>query len=269
MGPLQGRRIVVTRAREGNSRLCGSLRALGAEVLEVPTIRIVPPLSYEQLDAALARLHDYQVLLVTSANTARVLGERKPAPWESQPWTVAVGPSTAEALRAAGLRVDRQPQPSVAESVVRELAPGARGKRMLLPQAAVARDVLPDALREAGATVDVVEAYRTVLDETSRDALAEIFSTGAQPVDAVTFTSSSTVENFWALLGQAAGGALTSARACSIGPITSATLRQHGVEPAVEAENYDVPGLVAAMLRVLGDRGLVESETTDPSLRSG
>lgn len=250
MAPLWGRRVVVTRAREGNSGLADSLRALGATVLEVPTIRFVPPLSYKPLDAALARLAEYDVLLVTSANTARVLVERKKTPWETQPFTVAIGPATADTLRGAGLRVDLQPKPSVAESVVRELAPGARGKRMLLPRAAVARDVIPEALRGAGATVDVVESYRTVLDEQSRPLLAGAFAPGASPVDAVTFTSSSTVENFWALLGPAAGPALAIAKACSIGPITSATLRRFGVEPAVEAEDYDVAGLVAAVLRL-------------------
>ncbi len=247
--PLQGKRIVITRTREQASVLAGALRELGAEVLEVPTIRIEPPESYAPLDAALARIADYDVLLLTSANTARMLGSRRPAPWAAQPFTVAVGPATADALRSAGLRVDLQPEPAIAESVVRELAPEARGKRMLLPRAAVARDMLPDALREVGATVDVVEAYRTVLAEKSQALLAAAFE---RPVNALTFTSSSTVENFFALLGEnTAQAVLRTSRACSIGPITSRTLRAHGVEPASEAGTHDVGGLVRAVCSLL------------------
>ena len=244
---------MVTRTREQSSTLAVSLRALGADVLEVPTIRLVPPASYAPLDQALARLAEYDVLLVTSANTAQVLARRRPPPWGScQPWTVAIGPATAQALRQLGLRVDLQPMPAIAESVVRDLAPTAAGKRMLLARAAVARDLLPDTLRQAGATVDIVEAYRTVLAEESRPLLQAAFAPGAEPVDAVTFTSSSTVENFFALLGaDAARHALHSSRACSIGPITSEALRAHGIEPAVEATEHDVTGLLAAVRRAL------------------
>ncbi len=246
---LSGRRIVVTRTREQGSKLVEGLRALGAEVVEAPLIRIEPPASYAALDAALARIATYDALLVTSANTARVLAERILPPWAVQPYTVAVGPATAAALRASGLRVDLQPEPAVAESVLRALAPDAAGKRMLLPQAAVARDVLPAGLRAAGAAVEVVEAYRTVPEESSRALLTEVFAGGA---DAVTFTSSSTAENFFALLGEAAArAALGRAAACSIGPVTSATLRGYGIEPAAEARKHDVPGLIAAVRALL------------------
>ncbi len=242
---------MVTRAREQSSTLSAGLRALGAEVLEVPTLQFAPPASYVPLDEALARVGTYDMLLVTSANTARILAERKPPPWSLQPLTVAVGPSTAEALRQAGLRVDLQPSPSIAESIVRELAPSAAGKRMLLPRAAVARDILPDALRAAGATVDVVEAYRTVLAEDSRALVAELFREGAPAIDAVTFTSSSTVENLLALLPQGTPAqVLAGVRLISIGPITSATLRRHGLRPAVEAIAHDVEGVIAATLQL-------------------
>ena len=245
-GPLSGRRIVVTRTREQGSVLAAELRARDAEVLEIPTIRVEPPNSFAPLDAALAKLANYDVLLVTSANTVRVLTTRKPPPWGVQPYTVAIGPATAEALRTAGLRVDLQPEPAVAESIVGALAPAAAGRRMLLVRAAIARELLPEALRSAGAAVDVVDAYRTVLAEESRPLLEMAF---AKPVDAVSFTSSSTVENFFALIGEErARNLLARGAACSIGPITSKTLRSFRVEPAIEAAIHDVGGLLAAIL---------------------
>ena len=250
---LTGKRILVTRTREQSSTLAALLRAMGAEVLEVPTIQIVPPVSYAPLDQALARVAEYDTLLVTSANTARVLAERKLPPWETQPYTVAVGPATTQALRDAGLRVDLQPKPAIAESIVRELAPTARGKRMLLVRALVAREVLPEGLRAAGATVEIVDAYQTVLAEESRVALRQAFADEANSVDAVAFTSSSTVDRFFALLGEETGkAALRKSHACSIGPVTSQTLREHEIEPAAEAVEHDVAGLVAAIVRLLG-----------------
>ncbi len=251
MPPLAGRRILVTRTREQGSTLVSRLRGLGAEVLEVPTIRIVPPVSYAPLDQALAELASYDVLLVTSANTARVLAARQPPPWPAQPYTAVVGPATAAALRAAGLRVDFEAAPAVAESLARELAPGARGRRMLLPQAGNARDLLPRALREAGALVDVVEAYHNEAEEGARVLLQELFC-GAEPaVDAIAFTSSSTVQNFLRLLDLEQGMRVMSAvKACSIGPITSGTLREHGWEPAAEATRHDVEGLLAALVQL-------------------
>ena len=247
---------MVTRAREQSSTLSAGLRALGADVLEVPTLQFAPPASYAPLDAALRRLGTYDVLLVTSANTAAILAKRLQPPWAEQPWTIAVGPSTAEALQKAGLRVDLQPLPSVAESMLRELVPVAAGKRMLLPRAAVARELLPDALRAAGATVDVVEAYRTVLVEDSRARVAELFRVSAAPVDAVTFTSSSTVENLLALLPAGSPKrVLAGSRLISIGPVTTATLRRHGLEPASEAAAHDVEGVLAATLRLFSKHG--------------
>ena len=264
--PLLGRQIVVTRAREGSSSLAAALQALGADVLEVPTIRFEPAVSFAALDAALERLAGYDVLLVTSANTARLLASRKAPPWRHQPWTVAMGPATADALLGAGLRVDLQPQPSIAESIVRELAPGAAGKRMLLPRAAVARELLPEALRAAGATVDVVEAYRTVPASESRAVLEAVFAPGARLVDAVTFTSASTVVNWFALLGDQAVQALAGTKACSIGPITSATLLRYGGVPAAEARSHDVPGLVAAITELLSP---MPAQAAGPLLDAG
>ena len=254
--PLADRAIVVTRARQQASRLSRELEALGARVVELPTIEIVPPDSYEPLDAALRGLERYQWLIVTSANTARVLGERlallhvEPSSF-SGIQCVAVGSATAAALRESGFRVDMVPPKYVAESVVEVLPDRVAGARVLLARAAVARDVIPDALRQSGATVDVVDAYRTVIPEESARLMHDVFSSSLLP-DAVTFTSSSTVTNFFHLLRETGQGAVPEGvRALSIGPITSATLRELGWEPAVEAARHDVEGLVQAAILAL------------------
>ena len=248
---LAGRTLIVTRSRAQAGALADALAALGARVAEVPTIAMAPPESYAPLDAALAQLDTYDWLLATSANTARVLGERlallglQPRPKQ----VAAVGRATAQALAALGFHVDLVPEPFVAESMIAALAPAAAGRRILLARAAVARDVLPEALRAAGAQVDVVDAYRTILPEESRELLVRALDDGP---DGITFTSSSTVTNFVALLDNAGLPRPLALPAFSIGPITSATLREHGWPPAAEAAVHDIPGLVAAVVAVLG-----------------
>jgi uroporphyrinogen-III synthase len=253
--PLAGRTIVITRPRHQASRLSRELETLGACVIELPTIEIVPPASYEPLDAALRDLLRYQWLIVTSANTARVLAERlallQVDPSSVSVQFVAVGSATASALREAGFRVDLIPPKYVAESVVETVGDKVAGSRVLLARAAVARDVIPDELRRLGATVDVVDAYRTVVPEESARLVRGIFADSLLP-DAVTFTSSSTATNFFCLLEEARICSVPQGvRALSIGPITSATLRELGWEPAVEADPHDVDGLVEATLRAL------------------
>ncbi len=254
--PLAGRTIVVTRARHQASRLSRELEALGARVIELPTIEIVPPNSHEVLDSALKNLQQYQWLIVTSANTARVLGERiallhADFPVLSGVQVVAVGASTAAALEKAGFRVDLVPPRYVAESVAETLRDRVAGSRVLLARAAIARDVIPDELRRLGATVDVIDAYRTVVPAESAGLMRSVFGNSPLP-DAVTFTSSSTVTNFFSLLREAGPDLLPpEVRALSIGPITSATLRESGWEPAAEADPHDVDGLVQAALRAL------------------
>ncbi len=258
-GPLAGRTIVVTRSREQASALSTGLRALGAAVIEIPTIAILPPRSYAPLDAALTRWHTYDWLIVTSANTARVLAERLRALERAQigqPPTVAVGPATAAALRQNGLRVDLEPRPAVAESIVAALKDRVAGQRVLLARAEVARDLLPEALTRAGAHLTLVDAYRTVLAEESRALVAEIFAGASASgprhrIDALTFTSSSTVNNLAALLEKAEALWPRGSKVFSIGPITSATLRAHGIEPDQEARQHDVGGLIAAVVQGL------------------
>lgn len=254
--PLAGRRILVTRARHQAGQLSEKLRALGAEVVEIPAIAIVPPESYADLDRALGNLSLYQWLIVTSPNGAQALRERMQALRIGAGAFVhlkfaAVGSATALALEEAGLRVAVTPAEYVAESLVEALGDQAGGRRVLLARAAVARDVIPEALRSRGASVDVVDAYRTVIPEESVTAVRTLFGTGGQVPDAATFTSSSTVTNFLNLLRAAGVQAPGTMRAVSIGPITSGTLRENGWEPAAEADPHDLAGLVEAVEKAL------------------
>jgi len=251
--PLAGRRVLVTRALHQAGKLSQGLRALGAEPVEVPVLEIVAPESYVSLDHALLHLDRYDWLILTSTNTLRALTERaalgvagvRPAGLK----VAAVGSATAEAARIAGWEVDFTPDSYVAESLLDGLLAKASGQRVLLARAAVARDAIPDALRAAGAVVDVVEAYRNALPDAAPEQLRQAVLGG---LDAATFTSSSSVTHL-AEAAQKAGIAwpLSAVPAISIGPITSQTLRELGWQPAAEADPYDIPGLLAAIERIL------------------
>jgi len=254
--PLTHKRILVTRARHQTGQLSAQLAALGAKVIEIPAIEILPPESWGPLDAALRSLWQYQWFIVTSANTVRSICERLAALdlaaiSFSHLKIAAIGSATATALKDLGLSVSVTPEEYVAESLVAAIGDQVKNSRVLIARAAIARDVIPGALTKAGAQVDVVDAYRTVIPETSISRFAEIFAPGQRSPDAATFTSSSTVTNFFRLL-EAAGLTLPSAmRAVSIGPITSQTLRNQGWEPSAEASPHDVPGLVKAAVYAL------------------
>jgi len=248
--PLAGRRVLVTRAAHQAGKLSEGLRALGAEPVEVPVLEIRPPESFGPLDAALAKLDSYDWLILTSANAVRAIVGRSAELGRSlvQPpclKVAAVGESTAAAARNVGLQITFIPVSYVAESLVDGLAGQTAGNRILLARAAAARDVIPDALRGAGASVDVVDAYRNVLPEAAPGILLQALSSG---IDAATFTSSSSVTHLKEA-AHAAGVAwpFASIPAISIGPITSGTLRELGWEPAAEANPSDIPGLVAAV----------------------
>lgn len=244
--PLFGRTVVVTRAREQASDLSGALRAQGAEVVELPAIAIDEPSDGgAALRAAAARAATYDWVVLTSANGAnRLLDALHDARDLGGVRVAAIGPGTAEALARGGVVADLVPERFVAESLLEAFpAPPATGGRVLLARAAVARDVLPDGLRATGWEVDVVEAYRTVAAPADPEVLA-----AAGRADAITFTSSSTVERYLEVAG---AGAVPPVVAC-IGPITAATARQHGLEVAVEAEVHTIGGLVAALVAALG-----------------
>ncbi len=255
MKPLAGRKILITRARHQAQVLAAALEEQGAAVLAIPAIEILPPDSFAPLDAALLQIRNYGWLVVTSANGAEVLGQRLNALGLSRDSLdtlkiAAIGPATARALGALGLRVDEVPKQAIAESLAESLRDKVAGQNVLLVRAKVARDVLPEELKQAGAAVNVVDAYQTVVPAASGEALRLAFAASSRLPDAVTFTSSSTVTNFFRLLHEAEIAELPAdVAAASIGPITSQTLRHHGIEPAVEATEYTIPGLVAALCR--------------------
>jgi uroporphyrinogen-III synthase/uroporphyrinogen III methyltransferase/synthase len=255
---LAGRRILVTRALHQAGKLSDGLRALGAEPVEVPVLEIRPPADFAPLDAALDQIDSYDWLILTSANAVRAVALRAVelgiALEQSARLKVAVvGESTAAAARKAGLQVQFVPEEYVAESLVAGLLEGMQlqtmGVRILLARAAVARDVIPDALREAGIAVDVADAYRNVLPEVAPELLLKAI---ADHIDAVTFTSSSSATHL-AEAARLAGVVwpLAGVPAVSIGPITSETLIGLGWPPAAEASPSDIPGLIAAAEKLL------------------
>jgi uroporphyrinogen III methyltransferase/synthase len=244
--PLYGRRVVVTRARAQASSLAAALRELGAEVVELPAIRIEPRTGDPGVGAAIAAIGEYSLVCVTSANGARLLFEALgsaglDARALAGATVAAIGPGTAKELAAHGIAADVVPERSVAEALVEALAETqVEGRRVLVVRPAAARDVLPDALRERGAEVDAVALYETVREQPEAGAIE-----AARGADYVTFTSASTVRN----LSEALGGELPAgARVVSIGPITSAAAREAGIEVAVEASRHDVDGLIEALL---------------------
>jgi uroporphyrinogen III methyltransferase/synthase len=248
--PLLGQRIVVTRARDQAGSLGAKLRALGAEVIEMPTIEIVPAVDYEPLDRAIRELDNYDWLIFTSANGVKYFVERLDASDRDlraiRARVCAIGEATKTAIESLHLKVDLIGEEFVAESLVEAFRSiDLQSKRMLLPRAAVARDVLPRELRARGACVDVVEAYRTVVPEGAARRAAELFKSGKK-IGWITFTSSSTVQNFV----QAAGtDILRGVKVASIGPVTTATAKKLGLTVTVEASVYTTEGLVAAILR--------------------
>jgi uroporphyrinogen III methyltransferase/synthase len=245
--PLFGQRIVVTRAREQAGALAGLLHNLGAEVIELPTIEIRAADDYTSLDNAIANLRDYGWLIFTSANGVRFFLERLDRSRLDlraiEGRICAIGPATRDALERFHLKVDCVAEEYVAEGLLKALAAyDLAGARVLIARAAVARDLLPTELARRGARVDVVDAYRTTTPPDLSERAAGVF---AGKPDWIIFTSSSTAQN---LVGAVGAEALRNAKCASIGPVTSATLRQNGIPVAVEASTYTIPGLVEALL---------------------
>ncbi len=257
--PLAGCRVLVSRAKKQAGALSSALRELGCGVIEIPFIEIRHPRSYRPLDSALQNLATYDWLILTSVNgvgalVQRMVRKRLDASALAHLKIAAIGPATKSAIEQHGLRVTLTPKEYVAEAVVAALHRRVKGKRVLLVRAKVARDIIPHELRKAGAHVDVVEAYETVAPTSSEKRLRAALSTAKKP-HAITFTSSSTVRNFVGLLGvRSARAALKKpanhrgVHTASIGPVTSATLREFGLPVDIEAKEYTIPGLVAAIV---------------------
>ena len=252
--PLLGKRIVVTRARAQASDLVEQLTELGADCLECPTIKVVPPKSWAPLDAAIAALTQFHWLIFTSVNgvesfferlafkglDVRALGRLR---------TAAIGPATAAKMREYGLGTDILPATYQAESVVAAFAQTSlQGQHVLLPRAKEARTVLPEQLTRMGAQVHEVEAYQTIQAGESIDQLLEELQ--GQRVDMITFTSSSTVQNFKALLpADKAEPLMAGVKIACIGDITAETAKKLGFQPDIVAKTFTIPGLCDAIVK--------------------
>jgi uroporphyrinogen III methyltransferase / synthase len=258
--PLSGKRIVITRRREQSGGLREALTALGAEVVEIPTIEIRTPASWEPLDQAIHRIAEFDYLLLTSVNGVQnFLARLKACGGDvhelAELQVGAIGPATAAELAQAGVSVDFVPKEYRAEGLLDSLSNhDLRGKAFLIPRAKVARDLVPKILMERGARVEVVEAYETV---TPSYAPGEIDRLLRPRPHAITFTSSSTVSNFARLLGEGRlHDALAGIALASIGPVTSDTVRKLGLSVSVEASESTIQGLVRALQEYFsaGDR---------------
>ncbi len=245
--PLHGRRVVVTRARAQASGLAATLRGLGAEVVELPAIRIEPRIDSAEVQKVAGAIGVYELICLTSPNGVRLLfeameGAGLDARALAGVTVAAIGPGTARALAERGVLADVVPERFVAEGLIEALEDQeVSGARVLVARAAEARDVLPKALRDRGAEVDVLALYETVREQPADEEIE-----AAQDADYVTFTSSSTVTNLTEALGDRFP---TGARIVSIGPITSETIRAAGLEVDVEAERHDIDGLLEALLQ--------------------
>jgi uroporphyrinogen III methyltransferase / synthase len=250
--PLQGRTIVVTRPDSDGDPLAEGLRRAGATVICAPAIRLIPPRSWKPLDRALKDLGGFDALVFTSANAvdaffdrAELLGVRPARPER----LFCIGPATLKALKTQGWKAATLPGESRAEGLTK-LFKDVRGWRVLIPRAARAREVLPKFLRKAGAVVVVAPAYRTVAD---RDGLRRLKGLAATPVDAVAFTSASTVDQTAQALGRAGMRRLFArARAASIGPITTRALGRRGVLSPIQAPQASAAALCRALIGRLG-----------------
>jgi uroporphyrinogen-III synthase len=257
--PLSGIRVLVGRARHQASVLSSGLRALGADVIEIPFIEIRKPRSYKPLDTALKNIAKYDWLILTSVNgvdavAGRIESLRLDRGAFSQLQVAAIGPATRKRIEALGFKVAVVPTRYIAESVVDSLRGKVEGKSVLLARAKVARDVIPRELRKMGAKVDVVEAYETAIPGSSRKLLRRVMNDPERRPQIVTFTSSSTVRNFVALLGRRSPNTtLDNIKFASIGPVTSATMGELRLPVHIEASAYTIPGLTKAIVADMGN----------------
>lgn len=253
--PLLGRGVVVTRAREQASGLAAMLAELGAEVVQFPTIQITPLDDYAEIDAAISRRASYQWIVFTSVNGVKYFWQRlTQAGLDSRALggmkVAAIGPATADALLAKGIAPDFIPERYVAEGVVEGmLALGMAGQRVLVPRAREAREVLPEQLRAAGATVDVIAVYATVPALSRKDEVLEMLAQGR--IHCVTFGSSSTVDNFLGAISADTLKKYPAVQLAAIGPVTATTLAKHGLPCHIQPKDFTIPALVEELKKHL------------------
>jgi uroporphyrinogen III methyltransferase/synthase len=252
--PLWGKRIVITRARGQAGELSQLLKGYGAQVIEFPTIKIVPPDSWYPVDKAIESLETYHWVIFTSTNGVQFflkrlkLKKRQLTEFNDLRFC-AIGPRTAQEIERAGVKVDLVPHQYCAEALVQSLGNGElEGRRILLARAKKARDLLPRELRKLGAVVDVVEVYQTVMPPISKREIKRVFK--GDRVDLITFTSSSTVNHFLHMYEERAGLKLPLAGVtiAAIGPVTASTLQRRGIPPHIIPNSYTIPALTEAIV---------------------
>ena len=252
--PLFGKRVVITRSRDQASVFAEMLIDRGATTIEFPTIDVVPPASWAELDSAIQTIESYQWIIFTSANAVKYFMDRlrglgKDLRILKGVNICTVGPKTAELLMQYGLKADLIPAEFKAEGVVAALLGGlnVKGLKILVPRAKAAREIIPDKLREQGASVTVATAYENVRPTADVDRIKKLFA--ENKISALTFTSSSTVHNFVEILGQKEYKTfLQGVTVACIGPVTAKTAKEYGMKIDVMPKEYTIPALVDAMV---------------------
>ncbi|MFC1492372.1 uroporphyrinogen-III C-methyltransferase [candidate division KSB1 bacterium] len=253
--PLFGRSILITRSRSQTREFTGQLSILGAEVIHRPAIEIIPPENYSELDECLQKGGDFDWIIFTSVNGVRAFAQRMieldlDIRIFSKAKFAAIGSMSGKAVRELGVKVDFVPEDYTSTGFItgfREKFSGLSSSRILIPCSDLAREIIPDGLSGLGAEVNPVTAYRTAAPEYSGDDMRSLFAD--RTIDLVTFTSSSTVDNFFKHFSENDLEMLKSKlNAASIGPMTSETLREHGVEPVLESEIHTIKGLTGAII---------------------
>lgn len=241
---LRGQRIVVTRAMHQAAELADPLREQGAEPILLPLIGIAPPDDKNPLINAAANAQHYDWIIFTSANAIAMFVAELPDTNEYfRPRIAAIGPATREVAEQYGFHVEVMPEKYIAESLTDAFRPyPLDGKRILIPSAAVTRDVVPSELRKRGAEVDVVQAYQNVIPHNAPQQAQEVFQDPFP--DWITFASSSAVDHLVALVPLET---IKESKIASIGPATSATVEKHGLTVTSEALQHTIPGLIEAM----------------------
>ena len=261
---LIGKTVMVTRARAQSKEMTDMLESLGANVIHCPAIEIIEPDSWAALDRAIEKINTYDWIVFTSANGPefffrRLAQLRKDAARSMEQLTVcAIGPATAKAIEAAGVRVDVTATDSKAEGALQSIIEQAggeekmRGLRLLIPRARVAREFLPSELLKLGAEVDTAETYQTVKPDIDTEVVIRLFAEGK--IDAITFTSSSTVSNFARLVGaNDLSNLLRGVLIACIGPVTAQTAIEHNLQNIVQPSDYNSAALVETIVRSIAE----------------